>query len=76
MAVSIGGGPVLLSPDEYANITPVNSSETYEIPQTTVLGALDAASVLGAFEYQVAEGPPPDPGTSASYRLRASRTKW
>ncbi|WP_317065574.1 DUF7282 domain-containing protein [Methanoculleus caldifontis] len=44
------------------NITPVNSTETYEIPQTTVLGALDAASMLGAFEYQVAEGLPPDQG--------------
>ncbi|UYU18550.1 MULTISPECIES: fasciclin domain-containing protein [Methanoculleus] len=42
------------------NITPVNSTETYEVPQTTVLGALDAASILGSFEYQVAEDLPLD----------------
>ncbi|WP_162199202.1 DUF4430 domain-containing protein, partial [Methanoculleus sediminis] len=44
------------------NITPVNSTETYEVPETTVLGALDAASILGAFEYQVAEDLPPEEG--------------
>jgi len=61
-AVSLGGGPVELDPDETLNITPVNSTETYEVPETTVLGALDAASVLGAFEYQVAEDLPPEEG--------------
>ncbi|MCK9318133.1 MAG: fasciclin domain-containing protein, partial [Methanoculleus sp.] len=44
------------------NITPVNSTESYEVPQTTVLGALDEASILGAFEYQVAEDLPPEEG--------------
>ena len=61
-AVLIGGGPVELSPDESVNITPVNSTESYEVPQTTVLGALDEASILGAFEYQVAEDLPPEEG--------------
>ncbi|MCK9308480.1 MAG: hypothetical protein M0P17_13240, partial [Methanoculleus sp.] len=61
-AISIGGGPVELNPDEFVNITPVNSTETYEVPQATVLGALDAASILGAFEYQVAEDLPLEEG--------------
>ncbi|WP_305066686.1 hypothetical protein, partial [Methanoculleus sp.] len=61
-AISIGGGPVELDPDETVNITPVNSTETYEVPQTTVLGALDAASILGVFEYQVAEDLPQEEG--------------
>ncbi|MDK2891398.1 MAG: hypothetical protein PWR21_2030, partial [Methanoculleus sp.] len=61
-AISIGGGPVELNPDETVNITPVNSTETYEVPQTTVLGALDAASILGVFEYQVAEDLPQEEG--------------
>jgi len=62
MAVSIGEGPVELNPDEYVNITPVNSTETYEVPQATVLGALDAASILGAFEYEVTADLPPEEG--------------
>jgi len=62
IAVSIGEGPVELNPDETVNITPVNSTETYEVPQATVLGALDAASILGDFEYQVAEDLPPEEG--------------
>ncbi|MCK9278398.1 MAG: hypothetical protein M0P22_09950, partial [Methanoculleus sp.] len=62
MAVSIGEGPVELNPDEYVNITPVNSTESYRVPQATVLGALDAASVLGAFEYQVAPDLPSEEG--------------
>uniref|UniRef100_UPI0032E520B6 DUF7282 domain-containing protein n=1 Tax=Methanoculleus sp. UBA413 TaxID=1915509 RepID=UPI0032E520B6 len=61
-AVLIGEGPVELSPDEYVNITPVNSTETYEVPQATVLGALDAASILGAFEYKVTADLPPEEG--------------
>ena len=61
-AISIGGGPVELNPDEFVNITPVNSTETYEVPQATVLGALDAASILGVFEYQVAEDLPLEEG--------------
>ncbi|CVK32133.1 fasciclin domain-containing protein [Methanoculleus bourgensis] len=61
-AVLIGEGPVKLSPDEYVNITPVNSTETYEVPQVTVLGALDAASILGAFEYEVTADLPPEEG--------------
>ena len=62
MAISIGEGPVELSPDEYVNITPVNSTESYRVPQTTVLGALDAASKLGNFTYQVAADLPPEEG--------------
>jgi hypothetical protein len=61
-AVLIGEGPVKLSPDEYVNITPVNSTEAYEVPQATVLGALDAASILGAFEYEVTADLPPEEG--------------
>ncbi|KDE54538.1 hypothetical protein EI28_00320, partial [Methanoculleus sp. MH98A] len=44
------------------NITPVNSTETYEVAQTTVLGALDVASILGAFDYEVVEDLPPEEG--------------
>ncbi|WP_161485876.1 fasciclin domain-containing protein [Methanoculleus horonobensis] len=44
------------------NITPLNSTETYEVPQATVLGALDVASILGAFDYQVIEDLPPEEG--------------
>ncbi|MCK8519591.1 fasciclin domain-containing protein [Methanoculleus sp. 7T] len=44
------------------NITPVNSTEAYEVPQATVLGALDVASVLGAFDYQVTADLPPEEG--------------
>ncbi|NLA99424.1 MAG: DUF4430 domain-containing protein, partial [Methanomicrobiales archaeon] len=62
MAASIGEGPVELDPDEFVSITPVNSSETYQVPETTVLGALDKASRLGGFEYQVAEDLPADQG--------------
>ncbi|GLI47112.1 fasciclin domain-containing protein [Methanoculleus bourgensis] len=61
-AVLIGEGPVELGPDENVNITPVNSTETYEVPQATVLGALDAASILGAFEYEVTADLPPEEG--------------
>ncbi|NLM28945.1 MAG: hypothetical protein GX216_00730, partial [Methanomicrobiales archaeon] len=53
-AILIGEGPVELNPDEYVNITPANSTETYKVPRATVLGALDAASIPGAFEYEVA----------------------
>ena len=62
IAVSIGEGPVELDPDETVNITPVNSTETYEVPEATVLGALNASSVLGMFEFQVAEDLPPEEG--------------
>jgi hypothetical protein len=62
MAVSIGEGPVELNPDEFVNITPVNSTEIYEVPQATVLGALDDASNRGVFEYQVAEDLPLEEG--------------
>ena len=61
-AVLIGEGPVELNPDEIVSITPVNSTETYEVPQISVLGALDVASNLGAFEYQVVEDLPPQEG--------------
>ena len=62
VAVTIGMGPVELDPDVTVNITPVNSTETYEVPQTTVLGALDDASNRGDFEYQVAEDLPLEEG--------------
>ncbi|MDN5339199.1 MAG: hypothetical protein PWQ30_308, partial [Euryarchaeota archaeon] len=62
VAVTIGMGPVELDPEVTVNITPVNSTETYEVPHATVLGALDAASILGAFEYQVIEDLPPEEG--------------
>ncbi|NMA10854.1 MAG: hypothetical protein GX932_07590, partial [Methanomicrobiales archaeon] len=62
VAVSIGGGPVELDPDVTVNITPVNGTEPYEVPQATVLGALDAASILGQFEYQIAEDLPLEEG--------------
>ncbi len=61
-AIMIGEGPVELSPDEYVNITPVNSTESYRVPQATVLGALDEASVLGKFEYRVAADLSPEDG--------------
>ncbi|NLA37869.1 MAG: hypothetical protein GX882_00490, partial [Methanomicrobiales archaeon] len=61
-AILIGEGPVRLSPDEYVNITPINDTGVYEVPQATVLGALDAASILGAFEYEVALDLPPEEG--------------
>ncbi|MFA5614699.1 MAG: fasciclin domain-containing protein, partial [Methanoculleus sp.] len=61
-AILIGAGPVELNSDEYVNITPTNSTETYEVPQATVLGALDAASIRGAFEYEVALDLSPEEG--------------
>ncbi len=61
-AIPIGEGPVELSPDEYVNITPVNSTESYRVPQATVLGALDEASILGDFEYEVAADLTPEEG--------------
>ncbi|MDR9817461.1 MAG: hypothetical protein RJR34_11995 [Candidatus Methanoculleus thermohydrogenotrophicum] len=63
MAVVIGEGPVELNLDEYVNITPINSTETYQVPQTTVLGALDAASILGKFEYEVIADLSPEEGS-------------
>ncbi|NLN77275.1 MAG: hypothetical protein GX139_13370, partial [Armatimonadetes bacterium] len=61
-AILIGAGPVELNSDEYVNITPTNSTETYEVPRATVLGALDAASIQGAFEYEVALDLSPEEG--------------
>ena len=61
-AILIGEGPVELNPDEYVNITPANSTETYKVPRATVLGALDAASIPGAFEYEVALDLSPEEG--------------
>ncbi|WP_292521418.1 fasciclin domain-containing protein [Methanoculleus sp.] len=69
MAVLIGEGPVELNPDETVNITPINSTETYQVPQVSVLGALDVASELGGFEYQVAEGLPPEQGNLSIFSI-------
>ncbi|HNT07789.1 MAG TPA: hypothetical protein PKH49_05775, partial [Methanoculleus sp.] len=40
----------------------MNSTESYRVPQATVLGALDEASILGKFEYRVAADLPPEDG--------------
>ena len=68
-AVLIGEGPVELNQGESVNITPINGTEPYEVPQTTVLGALDRAAVLGAFEYQVAEDLPPEEGNLSIFSI-------
>ncbi|WP_243670436.1 hypothetical protein, partial [Methanoculleus chikugoensis] len=40
----------------------MNSTESYAVPQATVLGALDEASILGDFKYLVAKDLPPEEG--------------
>ncbi|NQS74654.1 MAG: hypothetical protein HQP72_09860, partial [Methanoculleus sp.] len=75
MAVLIGQGPVELDPDEYVNITPVNSTEVYRVPQATVLGALDAASTLGGFEYETIADLPPKEGNLSVFSITGNQGK-
>ena len=73
VAVLIGQGPVELNPDEYVNITPVNSTEVYRVPQATVLGALDAASTLGGFEYETIADLPPKEGNLSVFSITGNQ---
>ena len=75
VAVLIGQGPVELNPDEYVNITPVNSTEVYRVPQATVLGALDAASTLGGFEYETIADLPPKEGNLSVFSITGNQGK-
>ena len=48
-------GEVALTENTTFNVTGYNSGENYEINQTTALGALDAASAKGGFNYTVSD---------------------
>ena len=48
-------GEVTLIENTTVNVTAYNSGESYEINQTTALGALDAAAEAGGFNYTVSD---------------------
>jgi hypothetical protein len=48
-------GEVTLTENTTFNVTAHNSGESYEINQTTALGALDAASAKGGFNYTISD---------------------
>jgi len=54
-ATVLWGGNVTLTENTTITVTAHNSGESYEINQTTALGALDAASESGGFNYTVSD---------------------
>jgi len=48
-------GEVTLTANTTVNVTAHNSGESYEINQTTALGALDAAAEAGGFNYTISD---------------------
>ncbi|WP_164913743.1 fasciclin domain-containing protein, partial [Methanoculleus taiwanensis] len=62
MAASIGEGNVTLNSSGNFIITPVNSSQPYIVSNVSVLGALQAGSEAGGFNYTVADDLPAERG--------------
>ncbi len=62
VAVSIGEEAVTLNSSENFTILPVNSTQPYIIRENSALGALNAASEAGNFNYTVSEDLPPERG--------------